>query len=105
MGIKIKNALDGPLIQKCRKDGTVGAAVIPASSEASASASAVFDVTQQEKKVIVFLEIGENLRNVLVTAINSARGAEENIGEAMESMGVNLRDMVESAVKMEVKQA
>jgi len=103
MGIKIKNALDGPLIQKCRKDGTVGAAVIPASSEASASA--VFDVTQQEKKVIVFLEIGENLRNVLVTAINSARGAEENIGEAMESMGVNLRDMVESAVKMEVKQA
>ena len=103
MGIKIKNALDGPLIQKCRKDGTVGAAVIPASSEASASA--VFDVTQQEKKVIVFLEIGENLRNVLVTAINSARGAEENIGETMESMGVNLRDMVESAVKMEVKQA
>ena len=63
------------------------------------------EIQKAEKRVVVYVEIGENLQKTLDKAITCAYESDENIGETMADMGVNIKDMVESAVKMEVKQA
>ena len=65
------------------------------------STSAHFDVKKEEKRGVVYVEIGENLQKTLDKAISAAYQADENIGETMSEMGVNIKSMVDSAVMME----
>lgn len=76
--------------QECQKNAVGG------DPEAS---SATFDVTQ--KRAIVFVEIGENMRIVLCKAIECAYDASENIGETLSEMGFNVQEMIDSTVQME----
>jgi hypothetical protein len=61
-----------------------------------------YDIHKDEKRVVVFVEIGDNLQKVLDKALSCAYQSDENIGETMSKMGVDIKTMVESVVKMEV---
>jgi len=64
--------------------------------------STAYDIQKAEKRVVVYVEIGENLQKTLDKALTCAYNSDENIGETMSEMGVNIKTMVESAVKMEI---
>ena len=68
--------------------------------------NANFDIARDERKVVAYVEIGPNLQKVLDKAITTAYQSEENIGNLMRYMGVDIKAMVASAVKLEnVKKA
>lgn len=83
--------------QECRKSTSPGD---PAASAASTSAH--FDVQKREKRAVVYVEIGENLQKVMDKAIQRTYEQRQGIANLMRSMGVDMKEMVQSAVKMEV---
>ena len=53
-----------------------------------------------EKRVVVYLEIGPNIKGVLEKAIQAAYQSDENIGILMDKMGLDIKTMVKSTVDM-----
>jgi len=74
----------------------------PKKETSSATSTAHFNVQRDEKRVVVFIEIGDNLQKTLDKALEAAYQGDESIGDTMSEMGVNLKEMVESAVQMEI---
>jgi hypothetical protein len=70
-------------------------------SEQDHAAHPGISMNRDEKKAIVFVEIGDNLKQILSTAISCASANEESIADLMSEMGVNIKAMVESTTKME----
>ena len=71
---------------------------IPKSSNAE-NVTAHYNVEKDEKRVVVYVEIGNNLQKTLDAAIKAAYQASENIGETLEAAGLDIKSMVESSVK------
>ena len=55
-----------------------------------------------DTKTAVYIEVGENLRLVLVTAINAASNDGQNIGETLSKMGFDLKEIVRVSILSEV---
>ena len=58
-------------------------------------------MSDETKKTVVYMEIGENLKELLMMVINLSYQQNELIGETFDKMGFNLKDIVREAVKEE----
>ena len=70
-------------------------------SELDPAAVPAITMNRDEKKAVVFVEIGDNLKETLCRAITCASENGEPIADLMEAMGVNIKAMVEFTTKLE----